>query len=109
MEKIAAEGRGVLLYLHQTGLGYGIEKLPSGEQRIITHPKEPFEQAEDGARHLQHQSGIGAQILSDLGLTTIRLLTNHPRKVVGLEGFGITIVEQIPVSEKEPSRVLPER
>jgi 3,4-dihydroxy 2-butanone 4-phosphate synthase/GTP cyclohydrolase II len=58
---------------------------------------------------LQHQSGIGAQILSDLGLTTIRLLTNHPRKVVGLEGFGITIVEQIPVSEKEPSRVLPER
>ena len=109
MEKIAAEGRGVLLYLHQTGLGYGIEKLPSGEQRIITHPKEPFEQAEDGARHLQHQSGIGAQILSDLGLTTIRLLTNHPRKVVGLEGFGITIVEQIPVSEKEPSRVIPER
>jgi 3,4-dihydroxy 2-butanone 4-phosphate synthase/GTP cyclohydrolase II len=50
-------------------------------------------------RRLQHQSGIGAQILSDLKLRKIRLLTNHPRKVVGLEGFGITIVEQIPVVE----------
>jgi 3,4-dihydroxy 2-butanone 4-phosphate synthase / GTP cyclohydrolase II len=109
MERIAAQGCGVLLYLHQTGLGYGVEKLPSGEQRIIAHPKEPFEQSEDGAKHLQHQSGIGAQILSDLGLTKIRLLTNHPRKVVGLEGFGITIVEQIPVSVKEPSQSVPKQ
>jgi 3,4-dihydroxy 2-butanone 4-phosphate synthase/GTP cyclohydrolase II len=46
---------------------------------------------------LQHETGIGAQILSDLGLTRIRLLTNHPRKVVGLEGFGIEIVGQSPV------------
>ena len=45
---------------------------------------------------LQHEIGVGAQILSDLGLSTIRLLTNHPRKVVGLEGFGIEITEQIP-------------
>jgi 3,4-dihydroxy 2-butanone 4-phosphate synthase/GTP cyclohydrolase II len=45
----------------------------------------------------QHETGIGAQILSDLGLNTIRLLTNHPRKVVALEGFGITIVEQVPI------------
>ena len=45
---------------------------------------------------LQHEIGVGAQILSDLGLTTIRLLTNHPRKVVGLEAFGIQIVEQVP-------------
>jgi 3,4-dihydroxy 2-butanone 4-phosphate synthase/GTP cyclohydrolase II len=53
-------------------------------------------------RHLtqgpqQHEVGIGAQILSDLGLHTIRLLTNHPRRVVALEGFGIEIVEQVPV------------
>ena len=46
---------------------------------------------------MQHETGIGAQILSDLGLHTIRLLTNHPRKIVALEGFGIEIVEQIPV------------
>ena len=91
----------MLLYLHQTGLGYGLEKLPTGEQRIVPHPKEPFQDEDAGKRHLQYQSGIGAQILSDLGLTQIRLLTNHPRKVVGLEGFGITIVEQIPVFAKE--------
>jgi 3,4-dihydroxy 2-butanone 4-phosphate synthase/GTP cyclohydrolase II len=45
----------------------------------------------------QHEIGIGAQILSDLGLHTIRLLTNHPRRIVALEGFGIEIVEQVPV------------
>ncbi len=48
---------------------------------------------------LQHEAGIGAQILVDLGLTRIRLLTNHPRKIVGLEGFGIEIVEQVAIPE----------
>lgn len=48
-------------------------------------------------RPLQHEAGIGAQILVDLGLRRIRLLTNHPRKVVGLEGFGIEIIEQVPL------------
>ncbi len=52
-----------------------------------------------GQRLLQHETGIGAQILSDLQLKRIRLLTNHPRKVVGLEGFGIEIVEQIPLHQ----------
>jgi 3,4-dihydroxy 2-butanone 4-phosphate synthase/GTP cyclohydrolase II len=45
----------------------------------------------------QHETGIGAQILADLGLSTIRLLINHPRKVLGLDAFGIEIVEQIPL------------
>jgi 3,4-dihydroxy 2-butanone 4-phosphate synthase/GTP cyclohydrolase II len=54
-------------------------------------------QGEAGRRQLQHEHGIGAQILSDLGLHTIRLLTNHPRKIVALEGFGIEVVDQIPV------------
>jgi 3,4-dihydroxy 2-butanone 4-phosphate synthase / GTP cyclohydrolase II len=44
---------------------------------------------------VQHESGVGAQILSDLGLTSIHLLTNHPRKVLGLEGFGIQITDQV--------------
>jgi 3,4-dihydroxy 2-butanone 4-phosphate synthase/GTP cyclohydrolase II len=99
LEKIAAEGRGVLVYLHQNALGYGLQRLPDGSQRIVPHPKEPYQQSMQTQRRLQHQSGIGAQILSDLKLRKIRLLTNHPRKVVGLEGFGITIVEQIPVVE----------
>ena len=50
-----------------------------------------------GQRQLQHEHGIGAQILSDLGLHTIRLLTNHPRKIVALEGFGIEVVGQVPI------------
>ena len=76
LKRIAEEGAGVLVYLHQTGLG---------RDRHV--PQAP----------LQHEVGIGAQILSDLGLHTIRLLTNHPRRIVALEGFGIEIVEQVPV------------
>ena len=104
MERIAEEGRGVLVYLHQTGLGYGLESLPDGSRRIVPHAKESLrEGGADGERRRQYQVGIGAQILRDLGLGKIRLLTNHPRKVVGLEGFGVTIVEQIPVLETATS------
>jgi 3,4-dihydroxy 2-butanone 4-phosphate synthase/GTP cyclohydrolase II len=46
---------------------------------------------------LQRESGIGAQILSDLGLTSLRVLTNHPRKLVALEGYGLRIAEQVPI------------
>ena len=97
MERIANEGRGVLVYLHHTGLGFGLEAGPDGEKRIIALPKPVMSGGKAGRRHTQHESGIGAQILSDLGLRTIRLLTNWPRKVVALEGFGIEILEQIPV------------
>jgi 3,4-dihydroxy 2-butanone 4-phosphate synthase/GTP cyclohydrolase II len=48
-------------------------------------------------RLLQHESGIGAQILIDLGLKSLRVLTNHPKKVVALEGYGLTIAEQVPL------------
>jgi 3,4-dihydroxy 2-butanone 4-phosphate synthase/GTP cyclohydrolase II len=82
LRRIAEEGAGVLVYLHQTGPGF----------RDHANQATP-----DGQRRLQHESGIGAQILSDLGLHTIRLLTNHPRKVVGLDAYGIEIVEQVPV------------
>jgi 3,4-dihydroxy 2-butanone 4-phosphate synthase/GTP cyclohydrolase II len=86
LRRIAEEGAGVLVYLHQTGLG-----LRTEDGKIVGHD-----------RHLaqapsQHEVGIGAQILSDLGLHTIRLLTNHPRRIVALEGFGIEIVGQVPV------------
>ena len=81
LELIAEEGAGVLVYLHQTGPGFRNHSFGTP----------------DGQKRLQHESGIGAQILSDLGLHTIRLLTNHPRKVVGLDAYGIEIVEQVPV------------
>jgi 3,4-dihydroxy 2-butanone 4-phosphate synthase/GTP cyclohydrolase II len=90
MRAIAEAGAGVLVYLHETGPGFRMERDAAGAVRMTTHARDP--------RHLQHEHGIGAQILSDLGLHTIRLLTNHPRKIVALEGFGIEIVEQIPVA-----------
>ena len=98
LERIGQEGRGVLLYLHQTGKGFSLEKLSKGETRIVSHGRQ-FQQKSEAAHQgrSQYESGIGAQILLDLELHAVRLLTNHPRKVVALEGFGIQIVEQVPI------------
>src|SRR6266702_1512726 len=93
LRRIADEDLGVLVYLHQTGPGYRLHTDGSGVRRLVSHDRE------SGQRQMQHESGIGAQILSDLGLHTIRLLTNHPRKIVALDGFGIEIVDQVPVPE----------
>lgn len=79
LKRIAEEGEGALVYLHTNGPGM------LGHNRSVSQPA------------LQHEVGLGAQILSDLGLHTIRLLTNHPRRIVALEGFGIRIVEQVPI------------
>jgi len=98
LEAIGRAGRGVLLYLHQSGMGFHIEKLPNGEARIVSHPRPvPIESAPAFERVIQHESGIGAQILSDLQLKSVRLLTNHPRKVVALEAYGIKIAEHVPI------------
>jgi len=98
LRRIAEEDLGVLVYLHQTGPGFRIQKDAAGSDRMVAHGRDFMHYAGDaGQRQLQHESGIGAQILSDLGLHTIRLLTNHPRKIVALEGFGIEIVEQVPI------------
>jgi 3,4-dihydroxy 2-butanone 4-phosphate synthase/GTP cyclohydrolase II len=98
MRAIAEEGAGVLVYLHENGPGFRMEKDARGENRLVSHGRDFMHyKGEAGQRQLQHEHGLGAQILSDLGLHTIRLLTNHPRKIVALEGFGIEIVEQVPV------------
>jgi 3,4-dihydroxy 2-butanone 4-phosphate synthase/GTP cyclohydrolase II len=98
MQRIAEEGQGVLVYLHETGPGFRIEPVGPDGPRLVSHERDFMHyKGEAGQRQLQHEHGIGAQILSDLGLHTIRLLTNHPRKIVALEGFGIEIVDQIPL------------
>ncbi|HXK02980.1 MAG TPA: 3,4-dihydroxy-2-butanone-4-phosphate synthase [Verrucomicrobiae bacterium] len=98
LRAIAEEGRGVLVYLHETGPGFRVEASPADGARMVSHSRDFMHyQGDAGQRLLQHEHGIGAQILSDLGLHTIRLLTNHPRKIVALEGFGIEIVGQVPI------------
>lgn len=94
LKRIAQEGSGVFVYLHQNGLGMRI-----ADGRILTHDRAvPYQVSgsEDG-RHLQYEAGIGAQILADLGLRRVRLLTNRPRKIMGLEAYGINVVEQVPI------------
>ena len=78
LERIAAEGEGVLVYVHESGFGER-KHSPGAEIRPI------------------HETGIGAQILSALGLSSIRLLTNHPRRVFGLDAFGIEITARVPL------------
>ncbi|HXA48771.1 MAG TPA: 3,4-dihydroxy-2-butanone-4-phosphate synthase [Candidatus Acidoferrum sp.] len=98
MQAIAEAGEGVLVYLHGTGPGFRIVRENYDAPRLASHDRDiTHYKGEAGQRQLQHEHGIGAQILSDLGLHTIRLLTNHPRKIVALEGFGIEIVDQVPV------------
>jgi 3,4-dihydroxy 2-butanone 4-phosphate synthase / GTP cyclohydrolase II len=97
MERIAAEGRGVLLYLHQEGRGIGLaNKLRAYE--LQDQGLDTVEANERlGFKPDQRDYGIGAQILRDLGIRTMRLLTNNPRKFVGLEGYGLSVVESVPL------------
>jgi 3,4-dihydroxy 2-butanone 4-phosphate synthase/GTP cyclohydrolase II len=98
MEAIARDGRGALIYLHQTSKGFAVERV--GERNALTfHRDRSLPVLPESERKTQREIGIGAQILSDLNLRRIRLLTNHPRKVAALEGFGIEIVEQVPIPQ----------
>jgi 3,4-dihydroxy 2-butanone 4-phosphate synthase/GTP cyclohydrolase II len=103
LSQIAEEGRGVLLYLAQEGRGIGLlNKLRAYELQ---------EQGMDtvdanvalGLPVDSRDYGMGAQILADLGLSTIRVLTNNPKKIVGLEGYGLTVTAQLPIVA-EPNR-----
>jgi len=96
LRRIAQEGRGALIYLHQTSEGFSIEK--AGDRTAISfHRGRKLPSLLDNERQTQREIGIGAQILSDLNLRRIRLLTNRPKKVAALEGFGIEIIDQVPV------------
>jgi 3,4-dihydroxy 2-butanone 4-phosphate synthase/GTP cyclohydrolase II len=97
MQAIAHEGRGALIYLHQTSKGFSVERM--GEKTLLTfHRDQRLPALPESERRTQREIGIGAQILSDLNLRRIRLLTNHPRRVAALEGFNIEIVEQVPIA-----------
>ena len=102
MERIAAEGRGVLLYLNQEGRGIGLaNKIRAYE--LQDQGLDTVEANEHlGCKADQRDYGIGAQILGDLGVRTMRLLTNNPRKFVGLDGYGLAVEASVPL-EIEPT------
>ncbi|MFN8007002.1 MAG: 3,4-dihydroxy-2-butanone-4-phosphate synthase [Terriglobia bacterium] len=94
---IAREGSGVLLYMHQTGRGFELTNA-EGSTRIAYHGMSPAGGETYSVKRTQRGYGTGAQILSRLSLKNIRLLTNHPRKIVGLESYGIRVVEYVPIT-----------
>jgi 3,4-dihydroxy 2-butanone 4-phosphate synthase/GTP cyclohydrolase II len=97
MRRINKEGRGIILYLNQEGRGIGlankIRAYELQEQGLDT--VEANERL--GFKADQRDYGIGVQILKDLGVHTMRLLSNNPRKLVGLEGYGLSVAEWIPL------------
>jgi len=103
LNRIAKEGMGAVIYLHQNSIGFSIETAVDGHELN-------FHQDGRNSSHLEHQRrtqrevGIGAQILHDLNLQRVRLLTNHPRRLPALCGYGIEIVEQVPVVEEQCTR-----
>ena len=97
MQRIAAEGRGVLLYLNQEGRGIGL----ANKIRAYELQDEGFDTVEAnerlGFKADQRDYGMGVQILRELGIRSMRLLSNNPRKLVGIEGYGLSVSEWLPL------------
>jgi 3,4-dihydroxy 2-butanone 4-phosphate synthase / GTP cyclohydrolase II len=101
LDAIARAERGVFVYLHHTGRGFRIDSTTVEDgalPRILAHDRGEIDRDLNRQRLLQRESGIGAQILIDLGLRRIRVLTNHPKKVVALDGYGLEITDQVPLA-----------
>ena len=98
LRMIAAAGRGALVYLHNGSAGFGVDKGVAPARVVFHREQRAKEGCDERAHRTLRQVGLGGQILSDLGIHKIRLLTNTPTHVPALQGFGIEIVEQVPVA-----------
>jgi 3,4-dihydroxy 2-butanone 4-phosphate synthase/GTP cyclohydrolase II len=102
MEMIATEGKGVILYLRQEGQGaYLFRDQHRSPKRLHHEPRRPSTNPGSQVRDFRDY-GIGAQILRDIGAHKIRLLTNYPRRLVSLPGYGLEIVECVSLNGIEP-------
>jgi len=102
MKMVEQEGKGVIVYMHQEGRGIGLANKIKA-YHLQEHGRDTVEaNIELGFKSDLRDYGIGAQILVDLGVRKMRLMTNNPKKIVGLEGYGVEIVERVPV-EIEPT------
>ena len=126
MRMIAEEGCGAILYLHNTSRGFEIDHAPAApsafeaggaaiggpeaegsSSRLVLHQElRAREGSQARSGRILRAIGLGGQILSDLGIRRIRLLSNTPMHIPALEGFGLEIVEQVPIPVEECSRVV---
>ena len=119
MRMIAEEGCGAVIYLHNTSRGFEIEPpaalenasetvgaaAPSAGRLVLHKELRAREGVQDRSGRILRAIGLGGQILSDLGIQRIRLLSNTPMHIPALEGFGLEIVEQVAIPVEECSRV----
>lgn len=106
LKAIAEKGRGALIYLHNTSRGFDIDRAVT-PHRIILHREARAREGHHDDRHQRtlRQVGLGGQILADLGIHKVRLLSNTPTHVPALQGFDVEIVEQIPIPESETAEL----